>query len=323
MPIGQMRYQNQPHRLGRDYSKKNLENPFRKTKQGIKRDEISARIKFSCVLFLLLLVGFLYLMFFSSVFNLRTVKISGLSRLDPALVEKLVWQQSGENRYWLFRQENLLVFDKDQLAQTLETNYHFRDIKIKKSLFHTLKISLAERELRYIWQEQDKYFYIDQEAYLVSELILDLPPALVDLTATTTATTTATSTEENWRAGLAAAKRLSQNNYPIIVNQDEGHLLEDRVDIDTSYFSFISLLQEKIKANNEPELSISYILLDKEFNTIKAVLDSGLTIYFSTKEDWDKQVRNLLVLKKEMGSDFNNKIKKKIDLRYGGTVYYE
>jgi hypothetical protein len=46
-------------------------------------------------------------------------------------------------------------------------------------------------------------------------------------------------------------------------------------------------------------------------------------VYFSTKEDRDNQIRNLLVLKKEMKGDFNKIIKKKIDLRYGDKVYYE
>jgi len=316
------------HRVRMDYSKKRLENPFHKNTHSIKRDELSARLKVSCLVFLVLLIGLIYLMFFSSVFDIKTIQIIGLSRVSTTDVEKAAWGQSDQNRYWLLRQNNLLVFDKNNLSQTLINTYHFKEIKITKSLFHTLKINLVEREYGYIWQENDKYYYIDKAGYLINELVIDLAPitASLELATTSSSTVLATNTPvvaDYYKLTIAAAKTASQDLYPIIVNVGEEHFKSDLVDIDPVYLEFTSQLNDKIKANNESELLPKYFIIDKDFNTIKAILGSGLTVYFSTKEDRDSQIRNLLVLKKEKALDFNKLIKKKIDLRYGDKVYYE
>ena len=316
------------HRVRMDYSKKKLENPFHQTNHGIKRDELSLRLKISCLALLGLLVALLYLMFFSAAFDIKKIQITGLSRANIGEVEKLALGQSGENRFWLFRQQNLLIFDKKALTRTLADTYHFKEIKIKKSLFHTLKINLVEREYGYIWQENDKYYYIDKAGYLINELVIDLAPitASLELATTSSSTVLATNTPvvaDYYKLTIAAAKTASQDLYPIIVNVGEEHFKSDLVDIDPVYLEFTSQLNDKIKANNESELLPKYFIIDKDFNTIKAILGSGLTVYFSTKEDRDSQIRNLLVLKKEKALDFNKLIKKKIDLRYGDKVYYE
>jgi cell division septal protein FtsQ len=310
-----------------DYSKRTLENPFHKNTHGIKRDELSLRLKLSCLGLLFLLALGLYLMFFSSLFDIKNIKITGLSRVNTADVEKIVLDQSDENRYWLFSQRNLLVFNKKSLSQSLSDKYHFKEITIKKGLFHTLKINLSEREYSYIWEEKDKYYYIDKDGFLIDELIVSLPPTLISLDVATTSSSTATSTnnvstttEDSFKTTIGEALSASSSTYPIIINIGEEHFKGDRVDIDKAYLEFTSALNDKIKANNEPELNVKYFMIDKDFNTIKAILNSGLTVYFSTKEDRDSQIRNLLVLKK---SDSYKLIKKKIDLRYGDKVYYE
>ncbi len=321
------------HRVRMDYSRKNLENPFHKQSRGIKRDELSLRLKMSCIALLVFLIALLYLMFFSSVFNIKKIEITGLSRTNTGDVEKIAWEQSDQNRYWLFKQHNLLMFDKDALSQTLTDKYHFKEIKIKKGLFHTLKINLSEREYSYIWQEKDKYYYIDKDGYLIDELALNLPPVLISTEiATTSSSTASTSTDlatttisteipdDYYKTTISAAKAASKNGYPIIVNIGEEHFKGDKVDIDKVYLEFASQLNDKIKVNNEPDLTVKYFMIDKDFNTIKAILDNGLMVYFSTKEDRDAQIRNLLVLKK---SESYKLIKKKIDLRYGDKVYYE
>ena len=315
------------HRVRMDYSKKKLENPFHKNNHETKRDELSLGLKISCLALLILLAALLYLMFFSSLVGIKKIQITGLSRVNIGDVERLALKQSGQNRYWLFKQQNLLIFDSHTFTRTLADIYHFKEIKIKKSLFHTLKINLAEREYRYLWQEKDKYYYIDQDGYLINELILDLPPALISSevpatssTSTVLATTTAVAEDYYFKSTLEAAKIASNNSYPIIVNVGAERFTGDRVDIDQVYLEFAGKINDGIK--NEPELTVKYFLIDKDFNTIKAILDSGLTIYFSTKEDQDNQINNLMVLKKEK-SNFNKLIKKKIDLRYGDKVYYE
>lgn len=327
MPNREVRY---THRVRMDYSKKNLENPFYRNNRGMKRDELSLRLKLSCLGLLVLLIVVLYFLFFSSLFNIKKIPITGLTRVSSNDVEQLARAQSNQNRYWIFRQSNLLVFDKAKLSQELTDRYHFKAVRINKSLFHTLKIDLSEREYRYIWQEKDKYYYIDADGFLIDELVVPGPTAPVDEATTTSATSTAITSsttpeveavvDDYFKATIAAALSASHNSYPIIVNIGPEHFKGDVVDIDRNYLEFASRLNDQIKANNEPELAVKYFLIDKDFNTIKAILGSGLTVYFSTKEDRDSQIRNLLILKK---SDSYKLIKKKIDLRYGDKVYYE
>jgi len=311
-----------------DYSKKRLENPFHKTHHRIKRDELSLRLKLSCLLFLFLLVVILYLMFFSTIFNIKKIQITGLSRANASEVEGMVWQQSEDSRYWLFKQNNLLIFDKDVLIGSLIDKYHFKEVEVKRGLFQTLKINLTEREYYYIWQEKDKYYYLDKDSYLIDELVINLPPVLINSevassTNTTSSTTIPVVPIDYFKLTIGEAKNISGNKYPIIVNTGEERFSGDKVDIDPVYLEFVDQLQNSIKTNNESDLSVKYFIIDKDFNTIKAMLDNGLLIYFSTKEDRDSQIKNLLVLKRELKSDFNKIIKKKIDLRYGDKVYYE
>jgi len=324
-----------------DYSKKNLENPFHKNNRGLKRDEFSAGLKVSCVLLLVLLIGVLYLMLFSSVFNIKQVKVSGLSRTGVTEIENLANEQGNQNRYWIFQQKNLLIFDRQAFRQSLVDKYHFKTVEIKRNIFsRVLKINLNEREFGYIWQEKDKYYYIDKDGFLINELALNLPPTFIssEPVATTSSSTATSSTEatsstpvaaDYFKSTINAALALSSSTYPVIVNIGEEHFKTDYVNIDKVYLEFTNQFNERVKAlneaigaDNETELMARYFIIDKDFNTIKAILNNGLTVYFSTKEDRDSQIKNLLILKKEK-ADFNKLIKKKIDLRYGDKVYYE
>jgi len=324
------RYFNSARRVRQDYSKKNLANPFHKNRVGYSQARTtSKRFKLSCILLLLFLAGLIWLLFLSNVFLIKHVEVTGLTRTSEEEIKNLVAEQENRHCLLVFPESNLWSFRKDKLISNLQEKYNFAGLKVKKRLLHTLKIEVQEREYAFVYAENNKYYYLDNESYIIGEIPLLIQTATPLIISTSTATTTASTTLATTTAlfdipkAFNELKKVVVDKYLIIMNNGDDQVADDRVNLNKDYFTFARQISDQLTANKDLGLAIDYFLLTEELSTLTVKLNSGLIIKFSLKEDWQNQINNLFTLKKELKNDFYKVIKQKIDLRYGDRVYYE
>ncbi len=286
-----------PRRRGRLYYHSQIyKNPFFPKHQSrikksklthLKPIKISWRLKLAIVIFLLILALIIYFLFYSSYFNIKTIKAEGEGRVSPETIEKLAWRQIKNNFFILWPEKNIFLFRSEKLIQTLNSKYVFSFIKITKKFPRTILVKYKEKEYDLIWQEAKKYFYANSEGNIITEI-----------------------TPEE-----AAGK-----SYPLIENQSEALISNRKITAGETYLRYALILAKKLpKYTNLPP--VEKYIIDQELNTVKVKFKNGPLVYFNIKNSVDKQIRKLIILKQEK-LDLTFFDLSYIDLRYGDSVYY-
>jgi cell division septal protein FtsQ len=278
------------YRIKKDYQAKNLKNPFFRTEKNIKKTKKNKFVYYAIALFLLIGL-FSYIIFFSPLFLLKTIKINGLGRLPETAISEYLWQQTNQKSFWPLTQKNLILFDREDAEKSLMNNFNFSKIKINKIFFHSLSVDIEERPYAFIWQEKnqqgsDQYYYSDSKGFIIKD---------------------------------SAVNPDDLNKFPVIENQTPESLIqEDYLKLDQEYLVFIFSLNSL--AEKSPDTKIKRFLISQELNTVKVIFDNDLLAYFRTKDDVNKQLDKFLVVKKEKIKDNLSNINY-VDLRYGDKVY--
>lgn len=270
-----------------DYHEKKLENPFYKRRERI-ISLAGIKGKLIIILTVLILIFIIWFIFISHFWGIKKISISGVDQMSDTDVRNLITEQMHARNFILFPQDNILFFNKRNFENTLQKKYHFQKIEIKEEWPNALVINIISKPLAGIWNEGDKYYYIDTDGYAVQEINpLDL----------------------------------KDNKYPLITNLSSLRLRGNRIAVDPSYINFAVLLYAKF-AQAMPGVNIDRFVIDDEVDTLKLLTPEGLKIIFNTKDDIDKQLSNLAILKNQKLKDVFNK-QKLIDLRYGDKIYYQ
>jgi cell division septal protein FtsQ len=272
--------------IKKDYQSRKFDNPF--FNRRAKREQIiSNRLKLGLIIFGVSIIALFYLFFYSPFFIIKNVEIKGLTRINSNDITNLVFSQSGEWRWFIFKQNNLFTFSIKDLETKIQNNYNFAEVKATKKIPNTILISINERSCALILENPDSScYFIDPEGYLIKEL------------------------------GVQTADR---NKLPVV--SDERGLTSDgsKIDLDRQYLDFMLELYQKITASTD--LKIDKFIIDKNPDTLRVNLKEGPFLLFSIKEPQEKQLNKLIVLRKEKLKETFNTIKY-FDLRFGDKVYY-
>ena len=276
----------------KDYQHKNLHNPFfhkRAEKKATGKKKRKRRFWFFLVIILLSLSLLLYLFFASGIFTLKQIKVSGVSRIAENQLSDAAWQQAQLKRSAIFKQNNLLFFNVDALRETLLNNFSFDSVRVYKQWPQTLVISVGERSLSFIWQDSQGRSFSDSHGCLIKEV------SVRDEDLKTYPVLTATGTKEY----------LGQNNC---------------LSLEVAYLQAVFTLYDKLK--EFPGLNLQEFILDGAFNTLQIKLNGGPNIFFNIKDDLDKQLKKLSVIKQDKGDEYFKGLEY-IDLRYGDRAYFK
>jgi cell division septal protein FtsQ len=243
---------------------------------------------------LIILGSIIWLLFFTNIFNLKVVEIEGAERISKNDIESLIWQETNNKIFkigkWSFgSEEKLFLFDKEALSKKINENFYIDSLMINKKIPFTLVIKLVEKQYSMVWQEGDGGFYfIDHAGLIIKE---------------------------------ALAEEIKASNYPVIINKGGARLQDKKIDIDKSILDYINTIFKNLKAG-ELHFIIDNFILDDDASTIKIKIKEGPAVYFSAKNDINKQINKFtVVMKEKIKSDFSKK--KYIDLRYGDMVYFQ
>ncbi len=270
--------------IKKDYQHKNLANPFFHKKAKPKQPH---RRKWLILAAILAVIGLIWFFFAAPLWQIKQIKVSGLTHLNSAELEQIVWAEAGNRRGLFFSEHNIHLFREDEVISQVVSTYNFSGAEIKKVWPNTIELKVIERPYAFIFQEGSAYYYASQDAYIIKE-----PPV----------------SEEN------------KTKYFTLENRNSASMItpSDKINIKNDYLSFIFELSQQLA--NYPELPVEKFIIDQEFNTVKAKLVDGPVVLFKVKEGAEAQISRLLLVKREKIKDNFSKTNY-IDLRYGDKIF--
>jgi len=268
------------------YSRKTYANPFFRRKNISltgRSGVLSNKIKLTIFAAIILIIIIVWLLFFSTLLKINNIEVKGAGESMTKGVGVLA-RQVAENR--LLGKNNLLLYNKNELSRLLRDKYYLQSLNIEKKFFHTLKITLEEKQQAAVWREDDKYFYLDGQGNIISQ---------VDTLS------------------------VDGSRLPLVENLTEIKIDGRQANINQPTLDFIMSLFNEFK-DKKHGFDIEKFILDKDINTIKMATLAGPKIYFNLKQTVAEQATRLdLIIKEKLKDDFSSK--EYIDLRYGNNIY--
>lgn len=117
---------------------------------------------------IILLIFLIILLCSSSLFNIKTIEVSGNVKLSD---EKIISLSSLE------MYTNIFKFKRNNIVKNIKENAYIENAKITRKYPSTINIDIEEREARYMLQFADSYVYINNQGYMleISNEKLELP----------------------------------------------------------------------------------------------------------------------------------------------------
>lgn len=112
---------------------------------------------------MILFGGLIYILFLSSAFNIKDVKIEGYS--NPSLIQEIVDSHTANH----YHRNNLILFDKKELEGAIKGDSGVRSIKIIKVYPSTLKIEVEQSVPKLIWVTGGESYEIDDRGYVIGK----------------------------------------------------------------------------------------------------------------------------------------------------------
>ena len=280
------------------YSKKYSNPYFQKKKKKNYRTylpKFSLRFKLLILSVIILIFISIFILFFSRLFTINNIEVTILRtpaenlpqelQINSDEIKDIARRHTSSKLIKIIPQTNLFLFSNDALTNKIKDRYSYENLTINKKPLNTLSIIVEEKEYALIWRELEKYYYSDINGRIIAE---------------------------------ANPLEINKRQYPLIDNQGENKIINDQVA--TVNLNFILNIFAKTKTDLKNYNIERFIVEDNE-SMVKMAIEQGPEIYFSNKEDLDKQINKLTVLINEkLKDDFLGKTY--IDLRYGDRIYY-
>lgn len=141
----------------------NMKNPkiYTPTPKTPPKREFSFSQIVLAIFYLSILVGAVYFLFFSQVFEINQIKTSGLSLIDRDSFEKELYQ---------YKHKNLLLLNTLKIRLQLLKQYsELTTLKVTKSLPTALEVCVEERKPSLVWRKEGIDYLVDEDGYIILE----------------------------------------------------------------------------------------------------------------------------------------------------------
>lgn len=144
-----------------DVNEKNTKNPKEKNKrkQTVKKYMPNAKRKIpKPIIITIITIIVLLLVLSSSLFGIRKIEIDGNQKLTDDSIISL-------SKLELY--QNIFKFNKLEVINNIKDNAYIENVNISRKLPGTVKITITEREPKYMLQLADSYAYINNQGYIL------------------------------------------------------------------------------------------------------------------------------------------------------------
>lgn len=259
-----------------------------------------------------IILGLFYFCFYSDFFIIKKTEIFREKNIEQKIsnqqIENYILSIFLENRFLIFSQGNLLIFDEKSAENKIKDNFPLEIVIISKRFPNKLKIIIGEKipiaNLALLEQKYDQ----KEENQAIS-----------------TATTTATSTERyiyyliDKKGDILEKTEEINTQFPLIYDLKENaqypYLSEGKV-------SFILDLFEKFPQRIQGLNISSFEIGDSKESGLTVVTSENWKIYFDFNEDIIQQLDKLFLVLDQKIKDQRKNLQY-IDLRFEDRIYYK
>lgn len=230
-------------------------------------------------------LGIVYLLFYSPLLQINRIEIKGTVSIPAeTLDEKFVRWQLDQRRFLIFKQSNILLFNKSWLTENILNQFSTDSLVIDKKLPHTLIVTIVEKKPQLIWQTGEQQLYLGEQGIVSSTV------SSVDVT-----DDVPTVTDESGEA----------------VSPGDTVLSQDRISFITSLIS---------QSGSWMNVTVTgYSITSKISVQFNVHTEAGYDIYFDMSRDLDQQIEKLnRVLETKIQEEQPSAY---VDLRIGDRVY--
>lgn len=274
-------------------------------------------------LIIITFLGSLGLLLLHPFFQVHSVEIQGLQRIQENDIRDTVNGILSYKRFFLFPQNNYFLADIDDLHSILQQKYPLKSLTIQKSFPHTLKITVEEKLSTIIYDNGEQYSLVDATGK-VSEILRIVDDSewrvIKKLVTSTDATGTEVSTEQILsRSHTPNYKKIltEVGDYPLVYDTRNKHISKgDQILNDTTVQSIIGWY-EVLKHNSD--IPFTYFYLEREVGDVTIKTSEGWTIKAKLDNKIDQQFQTLEYI-------LHQKVKRPeiqyIDVRFPGRAFW-
>lgn len=128
------------------------------------------KLKLIFAIVLVVIGALVYFLYYSSVFKIKNVNITGNVNLQAAEVRQTIEDSLKKNRWLILPQNNYFILNQQLIKKDFQDKYPLGDLKIDQKFPATLNIEVNEKVGQFIWKIQDRLYLMNLDGYLVREL---------------------------------------------------------------------------------------------------------------------------------------------------------
>jgi len=254
--------------------------PYRLKK---KKSILKSRFFWLTILILIIIGTIFYFLIFSSVFQIKEIKISGNQKVSNENLQEKISPQLTKN-FWRFSSRSIFLTNLSEIKENLFKDFpQIAEINLKRKFPNSLILEIEERRPEAIWCSNNLCFFVDKEGIIFEE-ISEIPLNNIEI------------------------KELREKKLELGEKVLEKEILDSIKTIETK-------LKENLKINIE-----EFIISSEERLNVK--IKENWEIYFNLRKDINWQITELgLILEKEIPLERRGDLEY-IDLRFD-RVYYK
>ena len=271
---------------------KTINQSYKEKYQHEKKRKIFRKVFLFLVLLFGLTGGMVYGFFFSGFFSIREISIStegGILLSEDRDIRSLVDSYLSEKKFFISRFNNIFLADSDKISAIIGQEFPaVENIKVEKKYFHALEISLNQKEAVGIWcyKKTGQCFYFD-------------------------------------RQGIAFDS-VTETRGALLVNVDDERGTFENLGQQVTNRELLNLIFEVRERLKKIKIeALKFIVSAGEDFRIEVKTAEGWEIYFSTKDDLDRQLANLEVFLSQKVTREKRIQLQYIDLTVPNRVYYK
>lgn len=262
---------------------------YTEEKKVQRRQSRHKKIARNSFLFLIILLGLVYLLLFSGFFELKSVVVKSAGLIEPAEVESFVRQYYNQKVFGVSRAKNIFIFSTNGLKSPLEKIFpRINQIEMKYDSLHDISISITERKAIGIWcliKKSACYFY-DEENVAFSE-------------APSSSGHIFTTVNDHTDRSITIGQNIGEDEWLKIVSEIKKIL----------QFGGISVKSFEFGAENQFDFTV--------------ITSEGWSILYTKNEQNKKQTNILLAFLKEKMTPAIRANLEYVDLRIADRIYYK
>lgn len=235
-------------------------------------------------LFILGILGTIfYFLIFSSIFQIKEIKISGNQSIATNFLKETI-EPTIEKKFLFFSSRSIFLVNLKEINKVFSEKFpKLASVNLKRDFPDVLILEVKEREAVGVWCQKENCFLIDQE-------------------------------------GVIFEKGLSETKLIIQSQEKEGESSLGEMVMEKNHLQSILEIQRKLAENFQIKIGEFFILPKGK---LTARTTEGWQIYFDISGDIAKQILNLsLVLEKKISAEKRKNLEY-IDLRFDNRVYYK